>query len=505
MQQEIEPDEKGNVPGEKEQKFGDEQEGELVSATVERQEDNPVENSLPGHVEPEKVQNKGGSWVRRNRWVLITSAVLGWFLVSTGVALGVYTWDKGLIVEGVTISGVQVGNLTRDEARQKLGQKISALLDQSVKLNVEGTVLEVKLSQLGLNLVAEEALDTAYRIGREGSMAQKAVSKRKATQGVSFSLDKRWDDKVLTEALNTNLGKFNQAAVDASFTITPENTMQITAEKTGKLIDTDSLISQIKALDFMNPNAVNVAFNADTPKLTAAQLESQRITGLVASYSTNFDAGQTNRAENVRVAAKVLDGVIIKPGDTFSFNALVGNRNVANGYREAPVILNGELVPGLGGGVCQVSTTLYNVVLLADLSIVERSNHSLTIHYAPMGQDATVSYPSLDLKFKNDSGSYLVLRSKVSGGTISFYLYGQPKPERQVLITNSTDSVIPAKEKREVDNSLPSGTVKVKQEGSPGYVVSSYRTVQVNGQVTKKESLGKSVYQASPRIVVVGP
>jgi len=356
-----------------------------------------------------------------------------------------------------------------------------------------------------LALSADPALEKAYRIGREGSIAQKAVSKRNATQGVNFDLEKHWDEKALAEALNNSLGKYSIPAVDASFTITPKNTMQFIPEKIGKLVDITTLSSQIQALDIFNPQNLQVSFNQDTPKLTLAQLESQKITGLVSSYSTNFDAGQANRAENIRLSAKEVDGTVVKPGETFSFNEVVGDRSVANGYREAPVIFNGELVPGIGGGVCQVSTTLYNILLLADLPIVERSNHSLPVHYAPLGQDATVSYPSLDLKFKNDSGSYLLIRSRVSGATLTFELYGQPKPERQVLISTNTETVIPANEKKVVDKSLAPGSMQVRQLGSPGYVVTTFRTVKVDGKVIKQETLGKSVYQSTPRIVAVGP
>ncbi len=451
-------------------------------------------------------ERTGGTWLRRNRTALIITAVLVLLLASSGIALGVYTWDYGVIAEGVTVAGVPVGNLTPNEADKKLEERVRSILAQPVQLQVEGKVVQLSLEQLGLGLDTKGSVDQAYQIGREGSIAQRAISKRQASQqGAAFTLSKHWDEKKLEEALKQNLLAFNIPAQDASYSITTAAAMDIKPEKSGKLVDMTALEGTVKALDIFRPAEIAVQFKPDMPKLTAAQLEGQKITGLVASYTTSFDPSKVSRSTNLRVAAKALDGTVVKPGDTFSFNGVVGERTEDAGYQDALVIVNGEFVPGLGGGVCQVSSTLYNVLLLADLPIVERNNHSLVITYAPLGQDATVAYPSLDLKFKNDSSSYLLIRSKVTTNTITFYLYGQPNPDRQVLISNITNSVIPDKEQRVVDKSLPAGTTQIKQYGAPGYVVTSYRTVKIKGQVIKRESLGKSVYQPTPRIVLVGP
>ncbi len=467
-----------------------------------------AQESYPGKKEKlsEPAEKDKGTWLRRNRAALIIAAVLALLLASSGIALGVYTWDYGVITQGVTVAGVPVGNLTWNEADKKLAEKIASILAQPVQFEVEGKVVQLSLEQLGLSLDAKAPLDQAYGIGREGSLAQRVMSKRQAEQqGATFALVKHWDEKKMEESLKLSMSAFNVTAQDASYSITTANTMDIKPEKAGKLVDIAGLEAAVKALDVFNPTGIGVQFNPDAPKLTAAQLEGQKISGLVASYTTTFDPNKVSRTDNIRVAAKALDGAVVKPGDTFSFNGVVGERTEAAGYEDALVIVDGEFVPGLGGGVCQVSSTLYNVLLLADLPIVERNNHSLVITYAPLGQDATVAYPSLDLKFKNNSNSYLLIRSKVTANTITFYLYGQPNPDRQVLISHTTNSVIPAKEQRIVDKSLEPGTTRVKQNGAPGYVVTTYRTVKVKGQVVKQENLGKSVYQATPRIILAGP
>lgn len=149
--------------------------------------------------------------------------------------------------------------------------------------------------------------------------------------------------------------------------------------------------------------------------------------GLLAQYSTHFDSTQVNRTENLRLAAKALDGKLLAPGEPFSFNDSVGERTAEAGYKVAMIIEGDAYMPGLGGGVCQVSSTLYNAVLLADLEVLERHRHSLPVDYVPPGQDATVSFSVLDFRFRNNTDAYLLIRSSIENNTLTFRLYGKVK------------------------------------------------------------------------------
>lgn len=162
------------------------------------------------------------------------------------------------------------------------------------------------------------------------------------------------------------------------------------------------------------------------------------------------------------------------------------------------------MFPVLRGGICQVSSTLYNTGLLADLPVVQRSNHDLAITYAPLGQDATVAYPDLDLKFNNNTGGYLLIRTSTTSNSLTIQLYGKVKPGQEVAISNTTESVLPVEEQRHVDETLGHGVSVVKQRGQQGYVVNSTRTVKINGKVVSTEPLNKSVYKAMPTIIAVG-
>ncbi|HWQ89026.1 MAG TPA: VanW family protein, partial [Desulfitobacteriaceae bacterium] len=155
------------------------------------------------------------------------------------------------------------------------------------------------------------------------------------------------------------------------------------------------------------------------------KLHLEVITEPISQYTTYFDSTLVNRTQNILLAAEALNGKILAPGERFSFNESVGKRTAEAGYKEAPIISEGAFIPAIGGGVCQVSSTLFNAVILAHLEILERHHHSLPINYVPPGQDATVSYPSLDFKFRNTLDAYLQIRSFAEGDALTFQLYSK--------------------------------------------------------------------------------
>lgn len=442
---------------------------------------------------------------RKKKYFIISGLIL-LLLMSIGIPLLIYTRDQHVMLQGITISGIDVGNLTQEKAKILIDHEIDRLESQTVRLNAGKQSPEVKLKDLGLVLSDASALQEAYDIGRKGSLRNKVVTKMSAAKGINFELSHTWDDQKLKDSLTRTLEGFNNPATDASFDITTQNTMIIKSEHVGLIYNPESLASLIKGLDIYKPlPEIKVDFNEQLPQLTALQLEDQKITGLLASYTTRFDSTQTARSDNVRIAAKALDMSVIKPGDTLSFNQIVGERTVEGGYKDAYIIVNGQFVPGLAGGICQVSSTLYNTGLLANLPVTQRSNHDLAISYVPLGQDATVAFPNLDLKFNNNTGGYLLIRTKTSTNSVTIELYGKVKPGQEVLISDTTESVIPAEEQRQVDETLAHGASIVKQHGQPGYIVKSFRIVKVNGKVVSSEPLKQSLYKALPTIIAVGP
>ena len=462
-----------------------------------------------------KVYGENQELIKR-RWTNFNSLMkkksfyipIGLFLIAlvlAGTSLLYYTRDQHVIVEGVTISGINVGNLTQVEAKTTIDKEVHRLLTQTVKLNAGQLSPEVKFEDLGLSITADLALQEAYDISRKGSIHNKVVTKMAAAKGINFELSQKWDDQKLKDSLDRTLGELSSPATDASFEITNQNTMTIHSERVGSTYDAEGLILLLKGITIYKPiPEIKVALKEQLPNLTAAQLEGQKITGLLASYTTRFDPSQSARTENVRIAAKAMDMAIVKPGDTLSFNQIVGERTVEGGYKDAYIIVNGQFVPGLAGGICQVSSTLYNTGLLANLSVTQRTNHDLAISYVPLGRDATVAYPNLDLKFNNNSGGYLLVRTRTSSNTVTVDLYGKVKPGQEVIISNTTESIIHPEEQRLVDETLAHGVSIVKQEGQSGYIVKSVRIVKMNGKAVSTEPLKQSVYKALPKIFAVG-
>jgi vancomycin resistance protein YoaR len=248
----------------------------------------------------------------------------------------------------------------------------------------------------------------------------------------------------------------------------------------------------------------NLPVRRSQAKLSTQAAQAMHIRGLVSSYTTLY-GGIPNRIHNVQLVAHLVDDKLIAPGATFSFNQTTGERNAAKGFLEAPVIVNGELTTGLGGGVCQVSTTVFNAAFEAGLKITQRTNHALYISHYPQGRDATVDYPSLDLKFVNDTGNWLLLRTFVSSSSLTVNLYGTPVHRRVVSSTSPLVAHgVPPVEKT-VDPSLQPGEKVVDDTGVPAMSTSVTRDVYTPDGKLLYHDTWYSSYRAEPKLVRLGP
>ena len=206
--------------------------------------------------------------------------------------------------------------------------------------------------------------------------------------------------------------------------------VEVVPARPGRALDVEASRAAVARAAF-SPTNRTAALVVETaqPQRSTADAKAMGITGVVGSYTTTY-GGTPGRVHNVRLVAELIDGALIAPGARFSFNDTTGERNEAKGFEEAPVIINGELQTGIGGGVCQVSTTVFNAAFEAGLSIERRTNHALYIDHYPLGRDATVNYPDLDLVFKNDTDRWLLLRTFVGAGSLTVNLYGTPQDRR---------------------------------------------------------------------------
>jgi len=237
-------------------------------------------------------------------------------------------------------------------------------------------------------------------------------------------------------------------------------------------------------------------------RITESQLKP--VTATLATFSTSLGNSSRNRVQNVRLACRAIDGVVLMPGDVFSYNDVVGPRVPRAGYREAPVIVRGKLQPGIGGGICQVSSTLYNAVLLADLEIVRRQHHSFPVSYLPAGRDATVSYGSIDFRFRNNLPHPITLNAKLVGRRVVFQVHGHPDDRKQVQIVRSNLSTVKAGVTTVTDPRLPRGRRVIGSSSKPGHRVTVARIVKQDGKVVRKDVVSRDFYRPFPSVIRVG-
>jgi vancomycin resistance protein YoaR len=292
---------------------------------------------------------------------------------------------------------------------------------------------------------------------------------------------------------------------DADFAITAGGGVRIVPSQPGLALDVPQSVARIlSAATNVRNRAATLVLAEQQPKRTTADAQAMGITGTVGSYET-FYGGIANRIHNVQLVAHLVDHKFISPGETFSFNGTTGERSAAKGFLEAPVIVNGEVQTGLGGGVCQVSTTVFNAAYEAGLPITSRTNHALYISHYPLGRDATVDYPGLDLKFVNDTGHWLLLRTWVGSSSLTVVLYGAPQHRRVESTTAPLRVVSPPPVQKTVDATLKPGEVVVDSSGVPSQATSVERKVYDGNGKLLSDATWYSSYRSEPKIVRVGP
>ena len=283
--------------------------------------------------------------------------------------------------------------------------------------------------------------------------------------------------------------------------------------------DTGDLIEQIIGIEIEDVDQAKKLANSITeegmqfsipllitmPEITTENVLGELFRDKLSTYTTYFNVNEVERTENVRLAAEFIDDVILMPGQEFSYNNIVGERSTERGFKTAKVYQQGQVVDGLGGGICQVSSTLYNAVVMADLEVLERKNHSLSVSYVKLGRDATVVYGSIDFRFKNSRQYPIKISSKISGGTLTIEIYGyNTNKTRLVDIETEVIEVLPFKEQEIQDATMPVGTSKITTTGHKGYKVKSYRVTTENGEVVERKFIATDIYSPVAQVKRVG-
>ena len=392
-------------------------------------------------------------------------------------------------------------------------KKIEPKLNENINFYYQNKVFTYNLSK---NIKTSDQFDLHYEINKyeRFSTKQNRINLLQSMKNLGF------DQKIAIEYIFPNIIKtinkiektINVSPKVASLTINTKSNdvFKINPEIQGIMVDKQDLYNQIETLYTSNmPLEVQIKTKKIIPSTTKDQLS--KFTNLRSDFSTNIASSSTDRKHNVKNALNALNLIEIAPNEVFSFNKTVGKRTPENGYRQAKIIVNNEFVEGMGGGVCQVSTTLYNAALLAGCEIIEANKHSRQVGYVKYGFDAMVNFGSSDLKFRNTTNQKLTIVTNYSPSTARIRIYGEELNSTEYKLKNEIVSTTQAEYEIEHDiNCQYSENITYEDEcfilkpAINGMVVKSYREKYLNGKLVEKSLLRQDTFKAQNGIKVFG-
>ena len=416
------------------------------------------------------------------RKILIGSAIAGGILLCVG-GVGGYQYVSKLnhqlnttALPNTTFEGISLEGKNKADIQAIVNQKMNELNQKSLNYVFQNEKQNYTWKDLGVDYKEKDIVDNIFK-EQEGNVMNRYNMRKQAENGEL----KR--DYKLTPQLNTTTyetfikDKYNETLknpINAELNV-EGSTVNISQSQNGEKIDKGKLTDLTSAAITAGTSDVALPVTPIKPERSTEDVQQMGIKEVIAEYSTPMAGRNGNQSYNVNKSANTLSGVIVAPDETFSFNGRVGVTDAAHGYKSAAVFSEGKVIQSAGGGVCQVSSTLYSAALRADLGIVSRSNHSMPVNYLPLGQDAAVADYGPDLKFKNNTGKHIYIQAFSNGGSITTRIFG----------TNTGKNV-------EVSSQVISNT-------GDKITAVTYKKVTQNGEVLSNGQISKSVYKSAPK------
>lgn len=408
---------------------------------------------------------------------------------------------EGKIHKNIYVRDVDLSNLTKEEAEVK----INKILDDnnSFVLNFNGKKYVFSKKNIGTDYDVKEVVEKAYNIGRDKGIITNIKTKSSLTMGKKIILDYSitYDEKKLDKYLKELNKKIYIKPKSATIRIV-NGKIIVTKEKDGYELNKDQLkntiIKKIKDLD--NKDEI-IPTSSVKPFYSYNDLS--KINTSLGSFETYFNANNYNRSNNIKLAANATSNILLDKGELFSFNSYIQKSHINKYLKEAPVIVNGKQEKGIGGGMCQVSSTIYNAALYSGMKIVNVRNHSIPSPYIEKGRDATVSGGTIDLKFSNKFDSPILIHNQIIGNKIVCTIYGNKKDYKDIEIITETTDILHNRTIRKNSEKYELGVKAIEQEGRKGYKVQTYR-VYKSTLGSKTEYIGESYYPSQDRIIVYG-
>lgn len=499
------------------------------------------------------------------------------FAILVGILSTVFALinrDNETIFSGISVQGIDVSNLTIDEAKRKVSSIIGNHISEEISLQHNDFQTVILPEQFGVSFDVDSAVEQAYYIGKSDSLIKNnytILSLLLKNYNISPSIN--YDEDLLNSLIDSINAQLPDRVVNSGYSIDGTNLI-ITSGKDGILISSSDLKDEI--LSFLNDissknETINIPVNnvgaepinldaiykdifklpvdasyttnpyvvypssngldfaismeeakaiisnqqdeytiplkVTYPNVTTNQIGNEAFPDLLSQFSTSFTSSGYNRSNNIILSSAKLNGLVLMPGEEFSYNQAVGQRTRAAGFREAGAYSNGKVVQEVGGGICQVSSTLYNAVLYANLEIVERTNHYFNPGYVKAGLDATVSWGGPDFRFRNNRNYPIRIVTDTSGKKLKVYIYGlKTDDDCTVVLDPRYISSVPYKTTYQNDASLATGETRVISSGSNGCKTATYKYVyDKNGTLISSECISRDTYSPHNKVVAVGP
>lgn len=499
------------------------------------------------------------------------------FAILVGILSTVFALinrDNETIFSGISVQGIDVSNLTIDEAKKKVSSIIGNHISEEISLQHNDFQTVILPEQFGVSFDVDSAVEQAYYIGKSDNLIKNnytILSLLLKNYNISPSIN--YDEDLLNSLIDSINAQLPDRVVNSGYSIDGTNLI-ITSGKDGILISSSDLKDEI--LSFLNDissknetinipvnnvgaepinldaiykdifnlpvdasyttnpyvvypssNGLDFAISMEEakaiisnqqdeytiplkityPNVTTNQIGNEPFPDLLSQFSTSFTSSGYNRSNNIILSSAKLNGLVLMPGEEFSYNQAVGQRTRAAGFREAGAYSNGKVVQEVGGGICQVSSTLYNAVLYANLEIVERTNHYFNPGYVKAGLDATVSWGGPDFRFRNNRNYPIRIVTDTSGKKLKVYIYGlKTDDDCTVVLDPRYISSVPYKTTYQNDASLATGETRVISSGSNGCKTATYKYVyDKNGTLISSECISRDTYSPHNKVVAVGP
>lgn len=526
-------------------------------------------------IKTKKVEQKDNE-IKSGKRRIFPFVLIGIFIIVIlvfSVIFSLINIGNDKIIGKVSIMGIDVSNMTKEQATEVLEEIIHDKMSEELVLKKDDYETSINANQINAQFNIEEAVQKAYDIGRSGNIITNnynilasIIWENNIELQMNYeqeSLDKKIDDissklpdglvqnsyyieddeliivkgkkgLVIKEDELENSVINEMKAVNKKYNILniptqelepdaidiekirneiykePQNASVSKDKETGKTqvnthvngVDFDISIEEAKKIIAEDKEESVIPLKIIVPDKTLSDLGEEAFPDKLSEYSTIFDPSNRNRSNNLAISAEKIDGTIIMPGETFSYNQTVGERTIAAGYKEAGAYAGGKVVQDVGGGICQTSSTLYNAALLANLEIVDRSNHQFLTSYVDASRDATVAWGSIDFQFKNTRTYPIKIEASAKNGVCEMAIYGiKEDKEYEVVIESEVLSYIPFTTKYENDDSLEEGEEVIEQSGYTGCTSEAYKILKLNGKVVSKTLLSKDTYDPMTRII----